>query len=43
MARCLDEPEFRRSLGANAAAVRGGVSLERASEDWRRILATLER
>ncbi|OAQ54433.1 glycosyl transferase family 1 [Natrinema mahii] len=43
MARCLDDPEFRRSLGANAAAVRSDVSLERASEDWRRILAALER
>lgn len=43
MARCLDEPEFRDALGANATAVREDVSLERASEDWRRILATLER
>ncbi|MFA9504124.1 glycosyltransferase family 4 protein [Natrinema sp. H-ect1] len=43
MERCLDEPAFRRSLGAAATAVRDDVSLERASEDWRRILATLER
>ncbi|OLZ40423.1 glycosyl transferase family 1 [Natrinema saccharevitans] len=43
MERCLDDPDFRRSLGAAATAVRSDVSLERASEDWRRILATLER
>ncbi|MFD1564315.1 glycosyltransferase [Haloarchaeobius amylolyticus] len=38
---CLDDPDFRRSLAANATAVRSDFSLERASEDWRRILTTL--
>ena len=41
MARCLDDPAFRRDLGANATAVRSRYSLERAGEDWRRILSTL--
>ncbi len=42
LARCLDEPTFRRRLGENAVAVRSQFSLERAGEDWQRILATLE-
>ncbi|ELZ00835.1 glycosyltransferase [Natrialba asiatica] len=42
MARCLDDPELRTSLAANATAVRDEFSMARASADWRRILAALE-
>jgi len=43
MERCLDDPGIRRSLAANATSIRSDFSLERASEDWRRILTTLDR
>ncbi|QFU85017.1 glycosyltransferase [Natronorubrum aibiense] len=42
MARCLDEPDERDALAANATDVRASFSLARAGEDWRRILMTLE-
>ncbi|WP_049923563.1 glycosyltransferase family 4 protein [Halopiger djelfimassiliensis] len=41
MERCLDEPARRRSLAATATEVRDEFSMERASDDWRRILAAL--
>ncbi|ELY45343.1 glycosyltransferase [Natronorubrum bangense] len=42
MARCLDAPDERDALAANATDVRCSFSLARAGEDWRRILTTLE-
>ncbi len=42
MERFLDDPDHRRSVAANATAVRSSFSLEQASEDWRRILTTIE-
>lgn len=40
MARCLDDPGRRRTLGANATAVRSAFSYEQAERDWERILTT---
>ncbi|ELY49389.1 glycosyltransferase [Natronorubrum sulfidifaciens] len=42
MVRCLDEPDERDALAANATDVRSSFSLAQAGEDWRRILTTLE-
>ncbi|WP_049925913.1 glycosyltransferase [Halopiger goleimassiliensis] len=42
MARCLDDTDFREALAAEATGVRDTASMDRASEDWWRILATLE-
>ncbi|WP_323171703.1 glycosyltransferase [Natrialba sp. PRR66] len=42
MARCLDEPDLRASLAANATAVRDEFSMAQAGADWRRIVAALE-
>lgn len=43
MARSLEDPAMGHKLGANAAEIRHDFSFARASEDWVRILSTLER
>ncbi|AFZ74226.1 glycosyltransferase family 4 protein [Natronobacterium gregoryi] len=40
MARCLDDSDRRRTLGANATAIRSAFSYEQAERDWERILTT---
>ncbi|SDQ96854.1 glycosyltransferase family 4 protein [Natronobacterium texcoconense] len=40
MARCLDDSDRRRTLGANATEIRSAFSYEQAERDWRRILTT---
>ncbi|GAB3664711.1 glycosyltransferase [Halopiger thermotolerans] len=42
MARCLDEPDYRAALADAAPSVREEFGTDEASEDWRRILSTLE-
>ncbi len=41
MKRLEDDPSYRRSIAANAAAVRSDFSLESSGDDWRRIVRTL--
>ncbi len=41
MKQLEDDRSYRRSIAANAAAVRAEFSLESSSDDWRRIVRTL--
>ncbi len=42
MKRCLDDSAYRCTIGANATSIRPSFSLSQASDDWCRILSTLE-